>query len=358
MSSGQEVTATVDKDRTATKKNHTATHLLQWALQEVFGNSVKQQGSLVCPEYLRFDFTWPKALTDQEIKLVEHKVREKIDQAIDVSCAVMDIERARKLGAMALFNEKYGDEVRVVAVGASDENLKEAFSREFCGGTHVDNTSQIESFKIVKEESVSAGVRRITGLTGKALAEYLVQRSEVIDDLTEMLKAPYDQITGRVQKLLDENKKLAKELKSAAKQGGTGVMDEANALYQKARMVGTTRVIVGPLAATVDQARTAIDSLKRRAKSAAIVIGITDDDKVTLIAAMTDDVIKRGLKAGDVVRKIAPIVGGGGGGRPNMAMAGGKDSSKLDEAFEKATSHIKLELHKPLEEEIHIREQT
>jgi len=345
MSSGQEVTATVDKDRTATKKNHTATHLLQWALQEVFGNSVKQQGSLVCPEYLRFDFTWPKALTDQEIKLVEHKVREKIDQAIDVSCAVMDIERARKLGAMALFNEKYGDEVRVVAVGASDENLKEAFSREFCGGTHVDNTSQIESFKIVKEESVSAGVRRITGLTGKALAEYLVQRSEVIDDLTEMLKAPYDQITGRVQKLLDENKKLAKELKSAAKQGGGNVMEEANGLLEKAEKIDGTSVIVGDLAgAQVEQARVAIDSLKKKAKSAAIVIGIADGDKVMLIAAMTDDVIKKGLKAGDVVKQIAPIVGGGGGGKPNMAQAGGKDPSKLGEALKTATKLIKEKL--------------
>jgi alanyl-tRNA synthetase len=342
---GDEVTAEVDANREQTRKNHTATHLLQWALQQVLGDSVKQQGSLVCPDYLRFDFTWPKALTDQEVKHVEHKVREKIDQAIDVACAVMDIGRARKLGAMALFNEKYGDEVRIVAVGANDESLKEAFSREFCGGTHVDNTSQIESFKIVKEESVSAGVRRITGLTGKALAEYLVQRSEVIDDLTEMLKAPYDQITGRVQKLLDENKKLAKELKSAAKQGGSGVMDEANKLFEGAEKIDGVYVIVGALAgANAEQARVAIDSLKKKAKSAAIVIGAGDGDKVLLIAAMTDDVIKKGLKAGDVVKEIAPIVGGGGGGRPNMAQAGGKDPSKLGEALAKAVELIKAKL--------------
>ena len=344
IKTGDGVTATVDRDRGQTKKNHTATHLLQWALQSVLGDSVKQQGSLVCPDYLRFDFTWPKALTDEEMKNVERKVREKIVGAVDISCTSMPIEEAKQLGAMALFNEKYGDEVRVVAVGG-DEDLKKAFSREFCGGTHVSNTAQIESFKIVKEESVSAGVRRITAITGKALSEYLMQRSEVVDELIGMLKAPYDQITVRVQKLLDENKKLGKELKNATKQGDGNVMEEANSLLKKAKKIGGTSVIVGALAgAQVDQARTAIDSLKKKAKSAAIVIGITDGDKVTLIAAMTDDVIKKDLKAGDVVKQIAPIVGGGGGGRPNMAMAGGKDPSKLDEALKAATKLIKEKL--------------
>ena len=347
ISAGQEVTAAVDKNRIDTKKNHTATHLLQWALQQVVGDSVKQQGSLVCPDYLRFDFTYPKALTDGEIKLVEHKVREKISADVPVTCAVMCIEEAKKLGAMAFFSEKYGSEVRVVAVGAEDDiQLKDAFSREFCGGTHVDRTGDIGGFKVIKEESISAGVRRITALTGEGLMKYLVERSEVIDDLCEMLKVPSEQMAERVQKLLDDNKKLSKHLKAAAKKGGSNVMAEAKELLGNAEKIGKTSVVVGQLSsAPVEQVRAAIDSLKKKAKSAAIVLGVAEgDNKVMLLAAVTDDLIKKGLKAGDIVKEIAPIVGGGGGGRPQFAQAGGKNPAKLDEALAKASQIIKEKL--------------
>ena len=161
FSVGDKVTAIVSKDRDATKKNHTATHLLQWALQQTLGKSVAQQGSYVGPDYLRFDFTYPKAPTAEEIKEVENKVREKIAEDSPVTCAVMPKESAQKLGAMALFGEKYGNEVRVVAVGDSGgEQLGEAFSKEFCGGTHVERIGSIGGLKIIKEESISAGVRR------------------------------------------------------------------------------------------------------------------------------------------------------------------------------------------------------
>ncbi len=347
LSVGDVLQAVVDKDRQATMKNHTATHILQWALQSVLGGTVKQQGSLVCPDYLRFDFTSPKALSKEQIQQIEALVQEKIDEALPVTTAVMGIDEAKNLGAMALFGEKYGDTVRVLGIGASDKaSIKNAFSKEFCGGTHVSNTGSIGGFAIVKEESISAGVRRITALTGPGLMKYLADRSRVVDELVETLKTPAGQIVMRVDKLLDDNKKLKKELKSGGGKSAGNALAEANKLMDAAEKVGDAFVIVGQMPSVdVEQARTAIDSLKKKAKSAAIVFGIaTDDGKVMLLAGVTDDLIKKGVKAGDIVKEIAPIVGGGGGGRPNMAQAGGKDASKLDEALAKAKELIQSKL--------------
>jgi alanyl-tRNA synthetase len=205
---GDQVEAKVDKARESSKKNHTATHLLQWALQQVLGKSVRQQGSLVCPEYLRFDFTYPKALRGEELKKVESLVHGKIAADEPVVAPVMPIAEAQKLGAMALFGEKYGSAVRVVAIGAGNENeISDAFSREFCGGTHIDRTGRIGGFKIIKEESISAGVRRITAMTGEGLNKFFEQRSDIVDELSTMLKVPSGQLVERVQKLIDENKK-------------------------------------------------------------------------------------------------------------------------------------------------------
>ncbi|MHC5082711.1 MAG: alanine--tRNA ligase [Planctomycetota bacterium] len=340
---GAEIDAGVDKDRQATLKNHTATHILQWALQTTLGDSVKQQGSLVCPDYLRFDFTCPKGLTKEQIADIEGKIQGKINECLPVTTAVMSIDQAKSLGAMALFGEKYGDEVRVIGIGAADKaEIKDAFSKEFCGGTHVSNTGQIGGFSIVKEESVSAGIRRITALTGPGLIDYLKQRSRVVDDLVETLKAPADQVLSRVQKVLDDNKKLKKELKSGGGKSAGDAMAQAEKMLAAAEKAGDASIIVGQMPDVgVEQARGAIDSLKKKAKSAAIVIGIAaGDDKVMLLAGVTDDLIKQGVKAGDIVKEIAPIVGGGGGGRPQMAQAGGKDPSKLGEALEKAKVFI------------------
>ena len=332
----------------ASMKNHTATHLLQWALQSVLGESVKQQGSLVCPDYLRFDFTCPKALTKEQIQQVETLVQEKIEAALPVTTAVMNIEEAKQLGAMALFGEKYGSEVRVLAIGASNRNeIKNAFSKEFCGGTHVSNTGDIGGFAIQKEESISAGVRRITALTGPGLVRYLVKRSRVVDELVEVLKAPADQVPARVSKLLEDNKALKKELKSGGGGKSAGdAMAAADKLFESAQKAGDAFIIAGQMPAVdIEQARTAIDSLKKKAGSAVIVLGIpADDGKVMLLVGVTDDLIKKGAKAGDIVKEIAPIVGGGGGGRPNMAQAGGKDASKLSEALDRATEFVKEKL--------------
>ncbi|MCD6393389.1 MAG: alanine--tRNA ligase [Planctomycetes bacterium] len=347
ITAGDKATATLDRRRDLIKKNHTATHILQWALQEVLGDSVKQQGSLVCADYLRFDFTYPKALTPEQIEHTENRVREKIAENLPITCVVMPIDEAKKLGAMALFGEKYGSEVRVVGIGAnSAAQITQAFSREFCGGTHLDNTGQIGGFAIIKEESISAGVRRITALTGAGLVDYLLERGKIVDNLTTLLKAPPEQITSRVEKLLADNKKLAKDLKSAAKKGGTDIISESAQLLNNAEKIGETAIITGALSqCPIDQARQAIDSLKKKAKSAAIVLGIPQgEDKVMLLAAMTDDLIKKGLKAGDLIKQIAPIVQGRGGGKPQMAQAGGKNPAKLPQALEKATELIKTQL--------------
>ena len=348
FSAGQHVISIVSADRTAIKKNHTATHLLQWALQQVLGKSVAQQGSYVGPDYLRFDFTYPKALTREEIKEVEALIREKINDNLPVVWSVLPREEAQKLGAMALFGEKYGDEVRVVAVGTdSEEKLDEAFSKEFCGGTHVDRIGSIGGFKIIKEESISAGVRRITALTGFNLNSYLEKASDIVDDLSVILKVPSEGLVDRVERLLNDNKQLSKKLKAASKSSGSDVMEQAKKFLDNCEKAGDSSVITGQLSsASIEQAREAIDMLKKKEKSAAIVLGFEDEGKATLLAGVTNDLIEKGLKAGDIIKDIAPIVEGGGGGRPQLAQAGGKNPEKIEEALNRASEMIKEKLQK------------
>ncbi|MHC4743125.1 MAG: alanine--tRNA ligase [Planctomycetota bacterium] len=344
---GQEVKAVVSKDRNSIKKNHSATHLLQWALQQTLGDSVAQQGSYVAPDYLRFDFTYPKALTADEIDKIETLVREKILADLPVTWSVMPRAEAEKLGAMALFGEKYGDEVRVVCLGAADETLiDQAFSREFCGGTHVEKLGSIGNFKIIKEESISTGVRRITALTGAALNDYLEKASGIVEELSAILKVAPEALPDRVAKLLQDNKQLAKDLKSAARGAGSDAMGEARKLLDGCEKIGESSIIVGRLSTgSVEQAREAIDMLKKKAKSAVVVIGLAQgENKAMLLAGVTEDLIQKGIKAGDIVKAIAPIVNGGGGGRPQMAQAGGKDPGKIEDALAKAADIVKTEL--------------
>ncbi len=340
LSVNDQVIITIDPAREATRKNHTATHLLQWALREVLGDHVHQEGSLVCADYLRFDFTHPKALTRDEIHQIEQKVLEQIYLDMPVTFKVMPIDDARQLGAMALFSEKYGDHVRVLAIGAeSPDRLEKAFSREFCGGTHVNNTGQIASFKIVREESIATGVRRITAMTGRALNDYYSERSAGIDELSALLKAAPDQIVTRVTALIDENKKLKKQLK----QGSAGDLKSAvDALLDSAATIGDSAIVIGKFDnADPEAVRQQMDRIKKIKPSSATVLAIIgEENKVSLLAAVTDDLIKKGVKAGDIVKQIAPIVGGGGGGRPQMAQAGGKDASKTDQALQSALSFI------------------
>jgi alanyl-tRNA synthetase len=247
---------------------------------------------------------------------------------------------------MALFGEKYGSSVRVVAVGADDDKkLAQAFSKEFCGGTHVARIGSIGNFKIIKEESISAGVRRITALTGQGLADYLEQRSNIIDELSVMLKVPAEDLADRIGNLIKENKKLTKELKSASKRSGSDVMAEAKKLLENCEKAGQTSIITGKVStAPVEQVRAAIDMLKKKAKSAAIVLGLDDEGKAMLLASVTGDLIEKGLKATDIVKQIAPIIDGGGGGRDQMAQAGGKKPENIQDALTKAKDFIKQKL--------------
>jgi alanyl-tRNA synthetase len=343
---GDEVHAVVSKDRNSIKKNHTATHLLQWALQQVLGKSIAQQGSYVGPDYLRFDFTYPKAPSPEQLKQVEDLVREKIGTDLPVTWTIMPKDEAQKLGAMALFGEKYGNEVRVVALGAENKDqITDAFSREFCGGTHVDRLGVIGGFKIIKEESISAGVRRITALTGTGLTAYLEKAGDIVDELSAILKVPSESLVDRVGQLLKDNKKLAKDLKAAARQSGSDFMAEARKLLEESKKIGDASIIVGRLSTTsIEQAREAVDMLKKKAKSAAIILGFDDDGRATLLAGVTDDLVAKGLKAGDIVKEIAPIIDGGGGGRPQMAQAGGKDPKKIGDALARAGEMIKQKL--------------
>ncbi len=350
MKIGDDVDALVDSARRQSRKNHTATHILQWALQQTLGRHIAQQGSLVCPQYLRFDFTSPKALSPDEIKQVENLVNEKIRQNLPVTSACLPLDEAKKLGAMALFNEKYGDTVRVIAVGAPDEkNLSQAFSREFCGGTHIDNTGKIAGLKIIKEESIAAGVRRITALTGEALLDYLAAQSDINAQLCQILKAKAEELPARLNKLLDENKKLAKQLKSApAQTGGTNFLDKARQLLSQAETIGVSVLVISKIdPVPVERIRTAIDMIKKKSASSVVVFGMAEaSDKATLIAGVSDDLVEKGLKAGDLIKEIAPIIGGAGGGRPQMAQAGGKDPSKIDDALARASEIIKAKLRK------------
>ena len=325
------VTASIDKKhRMASSRNHSATHLLQKALRTVLGTHVEQSGSLVTADRLRFDFTHFSGMTQEEIKEVERLVNDAVFASMDIEAEEMSIDAAREKGAMALFGEKYGDVVRVVDMGG--------YSIELCGGAHLKNTAQIGSFKIVSENDIAAGVRRIEALTGEgALAHYQAQEEE-IRTLSALAKTSPDKLVARVEQLLAEQKELAKELEKLKAKMAGGAADEM--LNKKVDING-----VAVLAAEVkdmdgNAMRTLGDQLKNKLGSGIIVLAGEAGGKVSLIVMATDDVVKKGAHAGNIIKAAAGVCGGGGGGRPNMAQAGGKDASKIGEALEKAKEVI------------------
>ena len=331
---GQAVRLEVNRRRRLdTMNNHTATHLLQWSLRQVLGDHVKQAGSLVNDEYLRFDFTHGKALSDKEIDRVEQLVLQRIDESAAVVAKDSTLAEALASGVTALFGEKYGEQVRVIAVGAADlESLQGAFSRELCGGTHVDNTAQIMDFKIIREESLQTGVRRITARTGRALRGLLHERYRDVGQLSQLLKAAPEQIGERVAALMEENRKLKKQLKDGPV--GVDVNAAVDQLVDGAVKIGPATLVVGELpSAPVDKIRAQVDRLKKKLDNPVIFFGTRSDGKVLLLAAVSDELIKQGLSAGEIVRRTAPIVGGGGGGKEHLAQAGGKLPDKLPEAL-------------------------
>ena len=327
IKTGDKVTLEVDaKKRALSARNHSATHLLQKALRTVLGTHVEQAGSSVNEDRLRFDFTHFSAMTPEELKKVEEIVNEKIAAALPVVVKNMPIEEAKKTGAQALFGEKYGDIVRVVNMGD--------FSIEFCGGTHVQNTSEIAAFKILSETGVAAGVRRIEALTSEGLMKYYDELEEKLKNAAHLLKATPDNLADKITHLMSENKALHSEvesLKSRMAQDAVGdVMDQVKEVKG-----------VKLLAAEVDGVdmnglRDLGDQLKEKLGDGVVVLASANEGKVSLMATATEGAMKKGAHAGNLVKGIAGCVGGGGGGRPNMAQAGGKNPAGIKDALEKA----------------------
>ena len=327
IKNGDTVTLTVDEAyRKNICKNHSATHLLQKALKTVLGAHVEQKGSLVTPDRLRFDFAHFQAMTPEEIEKVEEIVNEEIAKALPVETKVMSLEEAKKTGAMALFGEKYGDSVRVVCMGD--------FSRELCGGTHVANTSEIATFKIVSEAGVAAGVRRIEALTGDGVFAYYKEAEKELAEAAKLLKTTQAGILEKIAGLQNEIKALQSEnesLKSKLAKDALGdVMDqvcEVNGVkFLPAKVEGVD----------MNGLRDLGDQLREKIGEGVVLIASVTDGKVSLMAAVTDGAMKQGAHAGNLIKGIAALVGGGGGGRPNMAQAGGKNPAGVDAALEKA----------------------
>jgi alanyl-tRNA synthetase len=325
---GQTVELHVSPEREFTRKNHTATHLLHWALHRVLGEHVEQRGSKVKPDEFTFDFSHNTPLTDAERREVERLVNERIYQDLPVRWRELAIAEAKQLsGVRAFFGDKYGDVVRVVEIG-------DGFSREFCGGTHLEHTGQAGYFKIIGEEGIAKGVRRLTCVTAREAVKAVQAEDAILADLTNRFRCRPEELPARIESLQDEVKRLQQQLKKGA---ATDLQGAADKLLANAKEVGGAKIIVGEMPSGPDeQMRQQLDRLRQKAGSAVVVLGWSEDSKVQLITAVTDDLVKKGLNAGKLIGQIAKIVGGSGGGKPTMAQAGGKDPSKLPEALQEA----------------------
>ncbi len=330
---GDTVHASIDKERRKDiMRNHTAAHLLQAALREVLGTHVQQAGQLVSEDSCRFDFTHFSALTAQELLDVEALVNKKILEAIPVSCTEMSIEEAKKIGAMALFGEKYGDVVRVVQAGE--------FSKEFCGGTHVSNTSHIGLFKIRSEGSVAAGVRRIDAVTGFGVMNYINNAVMMIGRAAEVLKInnPLELVAG-VERISEKMKEDIKEIDKLKEQIASAQM---KSVMDSAVDTEGVKVVTMKFDGTSsDMLRKMCENITSVDDEIAVVLASVNDGKLTFVCGCTKSAIKRGLKAGLIVRSVAQIASGNGGGKPDIAMAGGKDISKADEALAAVADIVK-----------------
>ena len=320
--------------RMASARNHTATHLLHEALKEVLGDHVNQAGSLVTPERLRFDVTHFEPISKEELKAVEEKVNKAILDALEVNCEIMNINDAKEKGAMALFGEKYGNEVRVVSMGD--------YSVELCGGTHLTNTSQVGLFKILSEGGVAAGVRRIEAITGHAVYEYLTNRDNMINEVCSALKTKEDNLVQRANHLVEENKALAKELHETKTKLNLQSVDSL--LDAKVEINGVNLLCAKFEDIDMNTLKETADTLRDKVGSGVVVLSNVADNKVNFVVTATQDVIEKGIHSGNIVREVAKIANGKGGGRPNMAQAGATDVSKVDEALSYASEVVKSQV--------------
>jgi alanyl-tRNA synthetase len=325
---GDSLTAKIDNSgRRRIQANHTATHLLQSALRKIVDDSISQAGSLVSTERLRFDFNSPRAVTAEELEKIEDLVNSWIAEAHAADVAEMPIAQAREKGATAMFGEKYGDVVRVIDFPG--------VSMELCGGTHVSNTAEIGLFKIVSEAGVAAGTRRIEAVSGQAVLDYLNVRDKVVRDLGDRFKAKPEELPNRITNLQNELKDTLKQLAAVKSELAIAKSDQ---LLNAAEAIGEFKIIVAQLGDVDAEAlKTAAERLQQKLGNAAVVLAsVADVDKVSLVAAFSPEVNRKGLQAGKFIGGIAQLCGGKGGGRPNLAQAGGRDASKLQEALESA----------------------
>ena len=334
---GAQATAEVDLDRReAICRAHSATHVLHHALHIHLGHHAQQAGSKVEPDRLRFDFSNPEAVGRDRLKAIEETVNHRILKGEPVSWTTMPIAEAKQLGAMALFGEKYPEVVRVVSMGD--------FSRELCGGTHLDNVGQVGLFKVIGEESVSAGTRRITALTGKAALELIRQEEHALAEIAGALKVPTHLAADRVAALIEEVKALKKQATQRKAEAAPKVAPDD--LIAASWAAGDTKIVVCALGSeSPDELRQWVDVLRRKQPAGlAVLLASTVEGKVNLAAGLTPDLIARGLHAGQWLKAVAPVVGGGGGGRPDLAQAGGKLPDQVPAALEKAIAFVREKL--------------
>ncbi|MGC9335592.1 MAG: DHHA1 domain-containing protein, partial [Anaerolineae bacterium] len=309
-------------------RNHTATHLLHSELRYILGEHVQQAGSLVAPDRLRFDFTHGAMLTQDEIDAVEQSVNDAILANYPLVAAETSYQQALADGAMALFGEKYGDEVRVIRIGVPDE----PFSQELCGGTHVRQTGEIGLFRIVSESSVGAGVRRIEAVTGRAAQQLVQRRLGVLDAAATHLGTQPEEVDRAILRLMGELHDREKEVAHLRRQ--LARLEFQN-LVQRVQDVDGVQVVAERVEASdVETLREMTDWLRTQLGSAVIVLGTVIDNRPNFVAAITPDLVERGLKAGSLIKEVARVVGGGGGGRPTLAQAGGRDPDRLGEALD------------------------
>jgi alanyl-tRNA synthetase len=332
---GDAAVASVDRERRlATARNHTVTHLLHKALRNVLGEHVAQAGSLVAPDRLRFDFSHYHPMTKEELKRVEDEVNAKILENLEVAVREMPVAEAEKLGAMALFGEKYGDIVRVVKAGD--------YSMELCGGTHLASTAQAGLFKILGESGVAAGVRRIEALTGYGALEYYAGREEILNDIAEVLKSTPQESLRRVRSMSAELKSALKEIEQLKEKMVRSSYDE---VLEKAEVINGIKAATARFdQLDADALRNACETLRGKLGSGVVILASAAGGKVSLVAMATRDAVERGIHCGNIVREAAKAAGGGGGGRPDMAQAGGKDISKIGEALKCAVEAVKAQL--------------
>jgi alanyl-tRNA synthetase len=327
---GDEVEATIDLEkRRLTMKNHTATHLLQAALRQVLGPHVKQAGSLVTPERLRFDFTHYAPLTRAEIQKIEDLVNEQIWLNTPVQTTVMDLDEAMKCGAVALFGEKYQEKVRVVEIPG--------FSKELCGGTHVTATGTLGLFKIANEGGISAGIRRIEAVTGPASLARFRSDEQILDAIQEENKIARQDIPGMIEKILTHVKDLQRQIAELKAQSARSNIGEILACTREILGIKVLAYALPPT--DRNSLRNLADELKQKLGSGIVILGTPQEDKAALVVMVSSDISKR-IPAGQIIKLVAPIMGGAGGGKPELAEAGGKDASKLSEAIEQSYSLV------------------